>query len=343
MSEHDQTLRKALEENVRLRSEREESLREVASTEYSTHARTVERIYWAYALVCVALGVAAINFFIRSYDMKTLIGCAVGLLVLYETTVLMKLWYAISRMKLDVLKEMKLLRFEISRLQEASGVENPVERYTKYEPTRGTSRLERRLWIAACVLVAMAVSSWTSMAWNLGGGGLTTRSEVILNADGSAEKRTECVRQYSSYYRPSSFTLYTPKECSLQVLDASGMELPLKTTPTDKQNRHEVVLTDDAFVDGAVHYTQVMQLRAAATLADGVWTYTDGLRHVGKERTYSITVLTPPGAEVISTDPKVEVQSTDGDRSKVRFEGVAANDVQYLFTVRYELPLQEDE
>lgn len=338
MSEHDETLRKALEENARLRGEREESLREVASSEYSGHARTVERVYWFYALICVVLGVAAVNFFARSYDMKTLIGCAVGILVLYETTVLMKLWYAISRMKLDVLKEMKLLRLEISRLQQATGVEHPVEPYTKYEPTRGASRLERRLWIAGCVIVAMAVSTWTSQSWNLGGGELTTRSQVTLHADGSAESRTECVRQYSSYYRPSSFTMYTPKECTLKVLDATGMELPVKTTPTETQSRHEVVLTDEAFVDGAVRYTQVVDNPHAAKLEDGVWSYTDGIRHAGKARPYSIEILTPPGAEVLSTEPDVEVQSTGEQRAKVRFEGVTENDVQYLFTVRYKLP-----
>ncbi|MCG8653594.1 MAG: hypothetical protein MI861_27400, partial [Pirellulales bacterium] len=98
MNEHDETLRKTLEEVKQLRSEREESLREVASTEYSSRLRGAERLYWMYAVVCVALGVAAINFFARSFDAKTLIGSAVIMLVLYETTVLMKLWFTTSRL-----------------------------------------------------------------------------------------------------------------------------------------------------------------------------------------------------------------------------------------------------
>ena len=106
MSEHDDTLRKTLEEVTRLRSEREESLREVATNEYSGHLRSAERIYWLYVVACAAMGVAAINFFVRSFEIKTLIGCAVVILVIYETTVLMKLWFATARMKMDTLKEM---------------------------------------------------------------------------------------------------------------------------------------------------------------------------------------------------------------------------------------------
>ena len=61
MSEHDDTLRKAMEENSRLRSQREESLRDASSAEFSGRLRTAERIYWAYALVCVAAFVSAMN------------------------------------------------------------------------------------------------------------------------------------------------------------------------------------------------------------------------------------------------------------------------------------------
>ncbi|HYW79012.1 MAG TPA: DUF6768 family protein, partial [Thermoguttaceae bacterium] len=218
MSEHDETLQKALQENSRLRSQREESLREVASTEYAGRLKGAERIYWVYALVCVALGVSAINFFSSSFDLKTLIGSAVVILVLYETTVLMKLWFATATMKMSVLKEMKLLRFEVARLATAVGVEEPSEPPVKYEPMRGTSSVERRFWLAACVIVAIAASTWTSNAWHLGGGG-DSSAEIVVNlaADGSAEKQTKTVKPYSSYYRPSGFSLYAPKECDVRL------------------------------------------------------------------------------------------------------------------------------
>lgn len=341
MSGHDDSLRKALEENARLRSEQEEGLRNVAASEFSGHMRAAERIYWAYALVCVALGVSAINSFAHSYDVKTLLLNAVVMIVLYETTVLMKLWFATARLKLDVLKEMKLVRLDIARLAEATGVENLAKPTVKFEPTRGASPWERKLWIVACAVVAMAVSTWSSHAWRLGGGELSSRSEVALSADGSAEKRTQMVRQYSSYYRPSSFTLYTPRDYDVRLLDASGMELPVKTTPTDKQNRHEVILTDGAFVDGQMRYTQVYKIPRGAQQKDGVWTYQDGLRHAGKPRRYSISVTLPEGAEYLSSSPEAEVKEDDEGRTRVRFEGMTENDVQHTFKACYKLGERE--
>ncbi|QDU56312.1 hypothetical protein Pan181_25210 [Aeoliella mucimassa] len=343
MSEHDDTLRQALMENSQLREEREATLREAATQEYAGHVRKVERIYWVYAIICVALGVAAINFFARSYDMKTLIGCAVGILVLYETTVLMKLWYATSRLKMDVLKEMKLLRLEMARLQQASGIEHPMDPQTKYEPTRGASPWERRVWIIGCVMVAMVVSTWTSQAWQLGGGEIKSIATVTLSPDGTAEKRIESVRQYSSYYRPTSFTIYTPETSQLRVVDINGNDLPITTSAMHGQRRCEVTLTDAAFVDGAVRYTEIVTTPQAATLDDGVWTYTDGIRHAGGDRDYSITILTPVGATEVSTDPQVSLEVNGQQRTKAVFAGIAEDDRQYLFHVKYRLPGGESE
>ncbi len=341
MSEHDKTLQNALEENARLRSQREQSLREVASTEYSGHLRSAERIYWVYALACVSMGVSAINFFARSFDVKTLIGSAVVMLVLYETTVLMKLWFATAAMKMSVLKDMKLLRLEVARLATAVGVEEPSEPPVKYQPMRGASRLERRLWIAACVIVAIAVSSWTSLAWHLGGGGdSSTDTLVTLAADGSAEKQTETEKQYSSYYRPSGFSLYAPKDWNVRLLDPMGQEMPIEVAVTDTQHRHDVTFTDSVFVDGKVRYTQISEIPKAANLKGGVWTYHEGLRHVGGKRDFSIKILLPPDAKLLSAEPTADVDvEVDGDgRTRLRFQGTAIDDKQYIFTIRYELP-----
>lgn len=335
MSEHDETLRKALEDNARLKSEREESLREVATNEYSGRLRYAERIYWVYALVCVAMGVAAINFFVRSFDTKTLIGCAVIMLVVYETTVLMKLWFHMATMKMHVLKEMKLLRLEMARLGSAVGVEEPSHPPVKYEPMHALPSLERKFWICACVVVAMAISSWTSYAW-FGSGEIAGKTVVTLAADGSAEKRQEIVHRYTGYYRPRGFPLYTPKDWDVRLLDPKGHEMPIETLVTGAQARHEVSFTDNVFEEGRLHYTEVYGIPRAATSEDGVWTYVDGLRHKGGDREYSISIRLPVGAELVSTEPTAEVETTDG-RTQVRFQGTTLDDVQYTFTVKYQL------
>lgn len=339
MSEHDETLRNALEENALLRSERQESIREVASTEYSGHLRFAERVYWLYALACVAMGVAAINFFARSFDIKTLIGSAVVILVLYETTVLMKLWFATARMKMDVLKDMKLLRLEVARVATAVGIEKPSEPPVKYEPMRGVSSRERSFWLMVCMIVAIGVSSWTGHAWHLGGGGdSSTDTLVTLAADGSAEKQTKSVLPYSSYYMPSGFSFYSSKDRKIRFLDSMGQEMPVRVVATDTQNRHDVTFTDSVFVDGKMRYTRVSEIPKAANLKDGVWTYQEGKRVAGHEEEFGIKILLPPGAELLSAEPTADVE-VDGDgRTHIRYQGTTIDDKQYIFTIRYELP-----
>ena len=75
MSEHDETLRRALEENAMFRSKHAESLREASSAQFSGRYRWAERVYWLFAIACIVIGVSAFNSFIRSDDTKSLIGC----------------------------------------------------------------------------------------------------------------------------------------------------------------------------------------------------------------------------------------------------------------------------
>ena len=342
MSEHDDTLRKTLEEVTRLRSDREESLREVATNEFSGRLRNAERIYWIYGVACVALGVAAINFFVHSYDIKTLIGCAVVILVIYETTVLMKLWFATARMKMDTLKEMKLLRLEVARLGTAVGVEQPSKPPVKYEPMRGMAPWERKFWLTVCVCVAVAVSSWTSHVW-FGGGDTSTETLVTLAADGSAEKRQVTERAYTGYYLPKGFSLYTAKDTNVRFLDPTGHEMPVQLVVTDTNNRHDVTFTDSVFDQGTMRYTQVLDVSQAANLEDGVWTYKDGMHHVGRDTEYNITILLPPGAKLISADPTAAVELHEDGRTNLRFQGTAKDNKKYTFTVRYELPSKSEQ
>ena len=337
MSEHDDTLRKTLDEVARLRSEREESLREVATNEYSGRLRNAERIYWLYVVACAALGVAAINFFVRSFDIKTLIGCAVVMLVIYETTVLMKLWFAMAKMKMDTLKEMKLLRLEVARFGTAVGIEKPSQPPIKYEPMPGMPPWERKFWLAVCVFVAIAVSSWSSHAW-FGGGDTSTKTLVTLAADGSAEKQQATERAYTGYYLPKGFSLYTPKDTKVRFLDPTGHEMPVKLVVTDTNHRHDVTFTDSVFDQGKMRYTQVLDIPKAAKLEDGVWTYEDGMHHVGRDTEYCLTILLPPGAKFLSADPVAAVELHEDSRTQLRFQGTAKDNKKYTFTIRYQLP-----
>lgn len=341
MSEHDDSLQKAVEEGAGLRSEREAPLREVASTEFSSHLRSVERVYWLCGVACVALGAAAVNFFVRSFAVKTLIGCAVVLLVLYETAMLMRLWFDTAAMKLSVLKEMKLLRLEVARVATAAGVEKPSEPPARYEPMGGVPAQERSFWLAACVGAVVLVSALTSMAW-FGGGDAATDTLVTLAADGSAEKRRERVQDYTGYHLPTGFSLYAPKDWNVRLLDSVGHEMPIEVVGMDTQNRHDVTFTDSVFGEGKMRYTEVFEIPKAATLEDGVWTYQEGMRIAGREQEYSITILLPATAKLLSADPTADVEVDEDGRTQLRYQGTTIDDKQYLFTIRYEMPSSVD-
>ncbi len=340
MSEHDESLQKALEENARLRSEREETLRQSASAEYSGHLRSAERIYWLYALVCVAVGVSALNsfFFSPSFDTKTMIGCAVVILVIYETTVLMKLWLAVAAMKMGVLKDVKLLRLEVARLAEAVGVERPTEPAVKYQPLRGASPWERRLWIAVCVVVALVTSSWSAREFAGGSGNAVDETVVTLEADGSASSVTEMEHPYySRLLVAKDFPFYAPKDCKIRFIDPRGEEMPVKVTETSSHTRHDVTLTDSVFANGTMRYTRILQQPKAASSQDGVWTFKNDVMYSKPENRFSVTVCLPQGAKLVSAKPAPTLVSERDGRKAVEFRGTRAKNERFAYSVTYRL------
>lgn len=337
MSEHDETLRKALEENVRLRSERAANLREGSSAEFRGRLRLAERVYWLYALVCVAIGVAAINGFIGSLDTKTLIGCAVIMLVVYETTVLMKLWFATAAMKLSVLKDVKLLRLEVARLATSVGAEGLAEPTVKYEPMRGTSRWERRLWVIACVVAAAAVSSWTRDRSDLGGGSLTDRTLVTIAPDGSATSVADIEQSHSSYHLPKEFPYFAPKEQRVRFLDPEGGEMPAKMTPADTHIRYDVTLSKAAFSSGKIRHTRISEIPKAAMLEDGVWSCEYDVMYSLRESRFTVTVSLPPGARLVSASPAPALEFDLGGRAALRFHATRGRNESFNCKMRYEL------
>jgi len=338
MSEHDETLRRALEENALLRSKHAESLREASSAEFAGRYRWAERIYWFYAIACVVVGVSLINYFTRSDDTKTLIGCAVLMLVVYETTVLLKLWFAIAGVKMSVLKDVKLLRLEMVRLAEAVGVKDPAKPPVEYEPMRAASRLERRLWLAACVVAAIATSSWANRGSDFRDGELSADSAITLAADGSATTVTDVTQTYDSRHPPQAFQYGLPKECSVRWIDCQGQEMPYEVTPAGTENRYDVTVSGNALSAGTMKHTRIAETPQAATLKDGVWTYKTDTHYDLPQNRLKITVCLPPGAKVVAAEPRPLLEFKQDGRTCLRFQTFRGMNEKFAYTIRYELP-----
>jgi len=292
-----------------------------------------------YAMACIVIGVSAFHGFVGSFDTKTLIACAVLMLVVYETTVLLKLWLATAALKMSVLKDVKLLRLEVARLATATGAERGAEPTAKYEPMRGASPMERKLWIVACMIVAIATSSWTAHQFGLGGNWVSDETLITLSADGSVTSATELAQPYSSFHRPKDYPFFAPKEHKLRFVDPQGNDMPVKVVPGESHDRHEVTLTKEVFSDdGTMRHTRISDVPKAAKFEDGVWTYRNDIMYGTKENRFSITVCLPPGAEVVSVEPTPTLEMDQEGRTTLRFQGERGSNEKFAYAVRYTMP-----
>jgi archaellin len=117
-----------------------------------------------------------------------------------------------------------------------------------------------------------------------------------------------------------------------------GQQMPIDVAVTDTQHRHDVTFTDSVFVDGKMRYTQISKVPKAATLKDGVWTYQEGVQHVGSKKEFSITILPPNGAKLLSAEPTPDSEVNENGQTHLRFHGTASDNKRFTFTIRYELP-----
>ncbi|TWT82845.1 hypothetical protein CA13_43080 [Planctomycetes bacterium CA13] len=334
MNEHDQELQKALTESSDFRTQ---TMREASATEFSNRVRWAERIYWIYAVILVLIGVLVINYFARTRDTKELIICAVVILVVYETTVLMKLWFAVAATKLSILKDMKLLRFEVARLAAVVGVEHPAEPSIKYEPVRGSSPWERKLWLGVCVVAAIAASTWSSNLTNTGGGKLSADSVITVQTNGNVTTVTNIAQTYSKMQRPQTITMHVPKDCEVRWVDNQDETMPVTITPTGTHHRYDVEITNGAIVDDMLKYTQVTQFPLAATEQDGTWTFNSDRLYSASQNELKVTVLLPLNANVDSVKPTPSLQYNQSGSTILQFNASRAKDEKFQFSIQYRL------
>lgn len=347
MNEQDDILKSALAENAAFKAKRATAVRNESLSSFRNRLALAERIMWVYLLICVIVGVPTLNVFFRTYDTKTLISCVLLLLVVYETTVLLKLWYATAGTKLSVLKEVKQLRLEVSEMAAAAGVTVPADVLaTKYEPMQGTSRLERKIWIVVLVLAA-ALAGSTSKGllsgeeWSLGPSRLEDDTLVTLDADGSAVSTTTITRNFSSKLG-ASIPFFAPSTSEVRWFDADGNELSVDTSPQaeGERIRYDVQLPEDVDPTAPLVYARVAETPAAATLADGVWLLESDISYGVAENSFTLTVLLPAGAELVSAQPKPIAELSSAGRPEIHFQATRGRNEKFHYSLKYRLPAE---
>lgn len=166
MTEHDHELEQALAENGTFDAEKGRTIAADAIAQFHTRLQKTERLTWFYLVACLAVMVFAMLAFRSASSVKTMIGLGILLLVAYETSVLIKLWYWTVNTKLALLKAVKQLQWQLatgraptdtSLTETATGMRQP-----------GLSLGERLAWIVVLVLAGVAssyYSGWAAHIW----------------------------------------------------------------------------------------------------------------------------------------------------------------------------------
>jgi hypothetical protein len=126
---------------------------------FAAMLRKVEQYYWVYTCLGSWLFVFALFSFLHSSNTKPLLFYGILMIVFFQTTILIKLWYWIANQRISVLKAIKQL--ELAGASPAAAASLPPD---PIRPIEGLSRRERLIWRAAlltgCALIGSAMSVW---------------------------------------------------------------------------------------------------------------------------------------------------------------------------------------
>jgi hypothetical protein len=330
MNDNDQDIREALAANGHYDPRRAEEQRKKIGDVFTGKLKATERVMYLQLLIMTPFFVYAFMAFWVGCDPRSLIGYAVLLLIAYESTILVKLWYWIVNTKLAVSKEIKQLRLETAG-GTAAGDEN-------LQPMKGTSKLERILWILAIILVSSATGYFGGTRLT----GVSYMSQIRVAADGATE-----ARGFISYICTSSRVLWeidqyygTQGQPDVRWLDEEGREMP-HTVENDGQNwRFRVRFNKPVQRGDLIRYQSISRSAAGAIREGDRWVLSGDpqfARRYSRNR-YDITVELPRGAEVFAADPEPVSQWTMNGVPILRFSGAGRSGGKFNYRIEYTLP-----
>jgi hypothetical protein len=340
MSQPQDNLEKALAQNGSFDPQRARQLKQKAVAKLNTKMRCVGRITFIFLCLDVWILLFAFYHFLQVSDTKQLIMYAFLMLVCFESTILVKLWYWVMNDKISVLKEIKLLRLELPRDDAASVLEDA-------DKPRGWLRslrwAERIFWwsllVAGIVAVNVVKSHDIPPGWELPKGGTLTRQAcVTLAPDGDASVVTDVSCQYEGVAPRRGFTFPAPRSWSVRCIDGCGRELSATATPVNDHHCYHVRLNKPVYPGERYSYVLMADCPNAARREGDVWTYSTDHRYDYGTNEYVETVVLPEGAEIVSATPWPAATFTLNNKLTVRFESKRGCNERFEYTIQYRLP-----
>jgi hypothetical protein len=286
------------------------------------------------------LFVFTLSHFMHSSGTKILLFYGILMVVFVQATILMKLWYWIANQKITVLKAIKQLE-----LCGASSSADALRPEDLRGPVEGLARRERTVWwvslLAGCALIAAVKGAEVSGAVDPGafdrGGMLSSSGCITLAADGSGSAVTEMSFIHEGALARRGFNFHAPQTEKTRFVDGSGAELAFTTSPQNEHVRYDVRLPRPVMPGERFNYSRFSEIADAATVEDGIWTYSSDVAYGYNTNEISQTIVLPAGAEIISASPWPESTFTLQGRPSVRFTGVRARDEALKYTIKYRL------
>lgn len=325
-------------ENVAFDADRAAGLRGTIVDGFLAKARKLERRLYLWLVFFLVLACAMIRNFFGTAETQAQILWAVLFLVMFESTILIKLWYWIVNTRLGTQRELRLLRFDLAASKELpSGLDDLAQLESPLRPA-GLPKWERWAWTAVLILGAYFTLGYRGCQ----GPGKGFENVITLGADGSGQEVTHWT--YANRGGSMLMLREVPLYGGMRVAetefipsgespyrDSMGRALAVRREPAGENRRDVIQLIDPVPFghDAQIHWTTKVQ----AAREGGAWVY-----KIGPGNSYSTTIELPPGAELVSVTPPENSRRMEGDRLALRFEVATSPDKLVSYQIKYRLP-----
>jgi hypothetical protein len=342
MNEFGREISRNMPETGRPDPERVRGLQRAVLEGFDRKMRRSERIFYVYFVLQLFFAMLSALAFFRTNEIKMEIFYGLIFLACFEGTILIKLWYWITNNKVGVLKEIRLLRLDLM----AAGMTPPGrEEEFASPPELRRSRLpkkERWLWTLLVVVVALGIgeSQYMNYWWSRWRETESHHTRIIrLQPDGMGQMTSiETMLNTSPVTLSEINWLYSGKDCPIiAIRDGWGRKLPMRSEPAEENLRYFVKLIDPV-PSGKPFTLETQNNVLLAIKQDDAWTFNMASDWGAKKNIYQDTVVLPPGAEVISAEPRPARIEQEGNSPVLHFEGTTKAGEKWRYTIRYRRP-----
>jgi len=349
MRDIDKEITEALSENGDYNGEKADAVRAASVAHYDRAQKKAERYTLASLLVCLVFMAAGGVMMVYAGSTKAIIASALLVLIMFESTILMKLWYWIVQNMLRVLRDIRLLRIDLAGVPGAEGAAKAAATtIEKIQVNRSRlAKWERVLWYIPILLISTSGGVFVAnrIATGVEGSSMTSERIIRLEADGHGRMTTRYDLQNTTSRPLTERTIYsggsidTPEIILPEdspITDGEGRRLLVRILPAGPN--HKSVIGLARTVEPGERFVLNWESGRNAVLEDGVWTFSiDQNWGYGVDHFRDVVVL-PPGAEFVSADPEPAQKSETEEGTVLYWEADRTHGARWAYTVKYRGP-----